>query len=244
MTYNNTHLNQFIESLNNFNEQQEFGKSPKEFLEKILNNLTNPSIRLMELSGILPNQKLSRSSVFSIVNDENLSICYKIICILSWGDMRYGNAYKFFRNWDEYSPNLEVLLGLFYEENISRLWLYDQLNKMQMKGCGISYIPKFIYFFSNGNAYIMDQWTAKSIELIWENKYRIGIKITNNYLPRDNHSGIYEEFCKRVEYLTKYINDTLGTRLNPSQLEERLFSNGANNGQVRGVWRNYVINNW
>ena len=87
------------------------------------------------------------------------------------------------------------------------------VKRYDFKGCGPAYYTKLMFYFSNGNAYIMDQWTSKSIELLSEE--RIGIHLLKDQrghrVSNKNHSGIYEEFCNRVEILTNITNQNLNT---------------------------------
>ncbi len=91
----------------------------------------------------------------------------------------------------------------------------------------------------------MDQWTSKSIEFLWTTEDRIGIIFdrTGNYVQAINHSGIYEEFCNRIELLTLTINDRLSSNYTATQVEELIFSNGGRD-HFAGQWRRYLRSNW
>ncbi len=76
----------------------------------------------------------------------------------------------------------------------------------------------------------MDQWVAKSINLITENPF---IKINkSSWVTDENDAHIYEQFCNEI--------DKVGLQLNVDGIkaEEKLFSIG---GREKGAWRKYVI---
>jgi hypothetical protein len=99
---------------------------------------------------------------------------------------------------------------------------------------GPAYFTKLICFVNpNLKGYIMDQWTAKSINLIFDNKI---VALNNSgHVTDRNNAAIYEDFCLKIEYLADLLN------LKPIDLEENLFSNGGVN---KGKWRQFVVDNW
>jgi hypothetical protein len=249
MPIDNIHFNAFLETIPNFQNQGAFGHNPANFLQGIINRIgvNNTSQSLIEIQNTLPNYLLNRNHVFAISNDENLSIAYKIVCIFAWGAMRQSTtgADMFFSNWNKYERDLVLIFENFRRNNYTRNWTYEKLKRMNLQGCRPAYYTKLIFFFGNSNAYIMDQWTSKSIELLWTIEDRIGIIFDNGgYIHASNHSGLYEEFCSRVEILTRTVNNQTNSSYSPSEIEEMIFSNGANNGQIRGGWRTYVEANW
>ena len=99
---------------------------------------------------------------------------------------------------------------------------------------GPAYFTKLICFVNpNLKGYIMDQWTSKSINLLFENNI---VALTNSGHVKDtNSASVYEEFCSKIECLAELL------KLNPIDLEENLFSNGGVN---KGKWRQFVVDNW
>jgi hypothetical protein len=244
------HLNAFINTIPQFQNQGSFGHNPKNFLNGIIKRIgvNNTSTNLIQIQNILPNSLLNRSSVFNICNNKELSLAYKVVCVFAWGAMRQapGVSDLFFMNWENYENDLDQIIKNFQSDIYSRNWAYEKMKRMNMRGCRPAYYTKLIFFFGSGNSYIMDQWTSKSIELFWSIDDRIGIIFDNNgnYIQANNHSGIYEEFCCRVEALTTIVNSETNSKYSPIQIEEMIFSNGANLGQKKGNWRTYVELNW
>lgn len=249
MPIDNTHLNAFLGTIPQFQNQGTFGHVPKEFLKGIIKRIgvVNTSQSLIQIQNTLPNILLNRNDVFIICNDVQLSLAYKVVCVFAWGAMRRapGVSDLFFSNWDNYSTDLNQIIQNFRSNVYSRGWAYEKLKRMHMEGCRPAYYTKLLFYFGDDDTYIMDQWTAKSVELLWDKSDRIEIKFdTQGYVHANNHSGIYEEFCNRIETLTLTINNQLNSNYTPSQIEERIFSNGANLGQILGTWRAYVQANW
>jgi hypothetical protein len=250
MPIDNIHLNAFLATLPQFQNQGGFGHNPTNFLKGIINRIgiNNTSQSLIQIQNTLPNHILSRNEVFVICNNNEFSIAYKVICVFAWGGMRQSTTGSdlFFGNWNNYQTELDQIIQNFRKNVHTRGWVYERLKRMNMKGCRPAYYTKLIFFFGNGNSYIMDQWTSKSIELLWTIDDRIGIIFDNggNYVQANNHSGLYEEFCNRMEILTLIANHQTNSNFTPTEIEERIFSNGANRGQNRGPWRTYVEANW
>ena len=251
MKINNKNFNVFLNSLQNYQPQNGFGKNPKDFINQIIDRLIKNKnwapADLINIKNNLPNKILNRNEVFEICKSDTLPFIYKVACVFSWGGMSGGkNASDlFFINWDTYKKSLQETMENFSNHLTTRNWTYETLKRYDFKGCGPAYYTKLMFYFSNGNAYIMDQWTSKSIELLSEERIDIhllkgqkGHRVSNK-----NHSGIYEEFCNRVEILTNITNQNLNTNLTPSEIDERIFSNGAS-GQIRGQWRDFVFKNW
>ena len=61
------------------------------------------------------------------------------------------------------------------------------------------------------------------------------IHIANDWVTNQNTSLIYEEFCSKIDDLSKQINES------GYKTEEKLFSIG---GRKKGKWRQYVIDNY
>jgi len=244
------HLNAFINTLPQFQNQGNFGHNPNNFLNGIINRIgvINTSQSLIQIQNTLPNHVLSRNQVFAICNNNEFTLAYKVVCIFAWGNMRQSPSGSdlFFGNWNKYETEIDQTIQNFQTNVYTRSWAYEKLKRIKMQGCRPAYYTKLLFFFGSGNTYIMDQWTAKSIELLWDLNDRIEIVFDNggNYVQANNHSGLYEEFCNRLETLTLTVNNQLNSNYTPTDIEERIFSNGANLGQALGTWRAYVQANW
>jgi hypothetical protein len=250
MPINEVHLNALLETIPQFQNQGAFGHVPRIFLNRIINriDINNRDQNLIDIQNEIPDIRLDRNSVFQICNNENYSFAYKVVSAFAWGAMRQSptGAYLFFNNWNIYNNTLEDIIENFRNNATTREITYENIRNMQTQGCGPAYYTKLLFFFGYGNTYIMDQWTSKSIELLWTPEDRIGIIFDGQrrYIQAANDGGIYDEFCNRLEQLTQIINDRLNSNYTANAIEEIIFSNGRYMGQLPGQWRQYVVNNW
>ena len=96
-----------------------------------------------------------------------------------------------------------------------------------------AYFTKLIFFCPRQHdGYIMDQWTSKSVNLIFDEKIVDLSKA--GFVTDTNNADKYERFCRCIEEL----GEAAGWE--PEETELRIFSEGRG----RGAWRNYVIENW
>lgn len=177
----------------------------------------------------------NRADLFKIAKDQNYSNLAVAVAILAWGGMRYDHARKLFSNWG----NLESIIEKFRAGTIeTRKEAFEILQveraNQKLPGLGIGYYTKLICFLNKDmNGYILDQWTAKSINLIWGDQL---IDISpSGWVTDSNDSIVYESFCKRIEELANELG------CNPLEAEERIFSMGGRNA---GEWRNYLRKNY
>lgn len=244
MDLNQIHLDALVSSIPNFQNQHAVGHNPQNFIKSIISAVDDIAKRpLIEIQGILPNRQLSRSDIFDICNSSQYSLLYKTVCIFAWGFMSKKNPRIFFENWTKNENRINNILIQFQQGNIDRVSAYNLLNHPQLPGCGPAFFTKLLYFFSNGQSYIMDQWTGKSIELLFLDDARIGIIINNGSIARRNNGATYEAFCTRIERLTSVLNNQTKKNLTAEMTEEILFSNGGR-GNKQGAWRKYLKENF
>jgi hypothetical protein len=199
-----------------------------------------------------PEKTMSREDVFDFISNDDNNTFNCCVVILAWGGMNRKHAIMAMSDWEEWKSVAEDIRFT----NISRsksYQLFDGLRAVnKLKGMGPAYFTKLIFFLSKKNAfdietkercrgYIMDQWTARSMNLLLgsqciklnsvlekNGKYRRLVKDTNT-------ASIYDFFCNKVEELATLI----GYAESPEIAEEFLFSIGRGKGE----WRNYVVSN-
>ena len=145
-------------------------------------------------------------------------------------------------------PFIEALVPIVREmrtSTISRAEAYDRLARFRRDhpGCGMgpAYFTKLIFFARQSHdGYILDQWTARSINLLLQtDEHRISLTRVNNDSFRvsdRNTADDYERYCRIVEHIATQEG------VKPDEIELRLFSSGApKRGGKRGEWREYVI---
>jgi hypothetical protein len=127
-------------------------------------------------------------------------------------------------------------LMLLRAGHYTRARAYDLFAHNPIPGLGPSYFTKLIYFFQpDTGAYIMDQWTAKSINLITGHHV---VRIYGASPASANSCENYESFCQVIDYLAMLEGCT------GDELEQRLFSQNAQYGRQRGAWREHVLTEW
>lgn len=221
--------------------QNEFGYSPYSLAEwlklRLHNNTDFNSIK----SDCLYKNTISRDIVFEKVFDTKISTFECSINILSWGGMRRTNALKAFDNYQIWLPICDNIR----DGELSRIEAFDKFISLRriskLNGMGPAFFTKLIFFFMSrriNSGYIMDQWTARSVNLLF-NEVVVNNKIINKgkvneyvIVSDDNDSGNYEQFCLCVEKIAKKLD------LSPEATELSLFSEGRG----RGIWRNYLKN--
>ena len=177
---------------------------------------------------------MTRIQLFDILYVKELSVEELSIAILSWGGMNREHGRSLFQHNDW----LDIVKRMRNNDIKTRKEAYDLFQVLRknkkLKGMGPAYFTKLICFVNpNLKGYIMDQWTSKSINLLFDNKI---VALTNSgHVADKNNASIYEDFCLKIEYLSELL------KLNPIDLEENLFSNGGIN---KGKWRQFVVDNW
>lgn len=178
--------------------------------------------------------KLTRNHLLNNDFSKGLSREELAIAILSWGGMNREHGKSLF----QHKEWLNLIDKMRKNEITTRVEAYELFKNLRknkkLKGMGPAYFTKLICFVNpNLKGYIMDQWTSKSINLLFDNKI---VALTNNgHVADKNNASIYEDFCLKIEYLADLLN------LKPIDLEENLFSNG---GIDKGRWRQFIIDNW
>jgi len=246
MDINQPHLDVLIGTISDFQSQQAVGYNPQNFANTIINKIDVAARQpLNQIHDVLPNRKLNRRDVFTICNSDQYSLLYKTICVFSWGFMQLNtnNPSDFFQAWNNNEHRINEILIRFRNGSIDRISAYNLLNNLRLPGCGPAFFTKLLYFFSDGQSYIMDQWTGKSIELLFVHDARVGIIFNNGSVARANTGATYEAFCTRIERLTNILNNVTRRNLTPEMTEEILFSNGGR-GNAQGAWRKYLKENF
>ena len=185
------------------------------------------------------NIKLDRKSLFEFVSDSKNNTFKCCIAILAWGGMNREHAARAFSSWSDWEPiAIKIRNGELTRSEAYKA--FYQLRKLKkLKGLGPAYFTKIIYFLSKEEhrGYIMDQWTARSVNLLVGAK-AIGLtksttksKKVSCFVTDKNTDLIYENFCQFVVQLAQLHQTT------PDLIEMSLFSRGYG----LGPWRNYVI---
>ncbi len=170
----------------------------------------------------------NRDQVFEICEDSTISTDAKILAVLAWGGIFYPNAKRFFV-LNEVLSEVRMICLEMQSGAMDRRSAFEAFSKLgnSLKGIGPAYFTKLMFFFARGKGcYILDQWTAKSVN-VFCGKPIIHL-ISNRTVSRHNDANTYDHFCEIIEALARVLN------IKADQAEMRIFSSR------NGVWRQYV----
>ena len=223
------HIAQFWNCFPQPPNQSAVGQSPQVYLKK-LNQLCE-----LKLSWPVdhPTGQLTRLELRALCRDPEVDVLIAYAAVMAWGGRGVDS-----RNYrqslsDESRPHLIAILT---QLRASRKNRQDDFGAMQaaaenIKGLGISFYTKLLFFFrEKADAYILDQFTAKSAKLLFDPC--LVILNSSGYPHPDNTPESYEWFCDAIE--------AMGAGRTPppiwtgEQIEQAMFD-------VRGgVWRKYL----
>ena len=81
----------------------------------------------------------------------------------------------------------------------------------------------------------MDQWTARSINLLTVSKYpkiKLNIQNDGHYVSDQNTDYDYNLFCETVRNLTEIYNKETGQSLSTSKIERKIYSGSKEGGEI------------
>ncbi|MDL5049153.1 hypothetical protein QQ054_24370 [Oscillatoria amoena NRMC-F 0135] len=179
----------------------------------------------------LPNYHLDRVAVRRICQNHANSVLFAYICVMAWGGQGGGKNSRNAKTACESIQRNSGALEKLRQGLNSRSESYELFtDKNQIKGLGPAFFTKLLYFFHpSPTFYIMDQWTAKSVNLLTKKEV---VKIDNESVSKKNTGKNYDNFCQRIDSLAQIAGCT------GEQIEERLFSRG---GTWPWPWRKYLV---
>ena len=120
----------------------------------------------------LSNKILNRSNLFEMSENKEISTLSCCISILAWGGMKKNHGESLFnKSLDWLKVADEIRHGA-----LDRVSAYEKFSMLRadknLPGMGPAYFTKLIFFLLPGNprGYIMDQWTASSVNLVFDKK--------------------------------------------------------------------------
>ncbi len=186
----------------------------------------------------LERRQISRDDIFfrrsKVKSCEELKLL--VIAICAWGGMRHGNARTAFSN---YNNGWSAICEAVFQGNLSKGEAYEKFRERfvsrSLVGIGAAYFTKLIYFLSpEHDGYIMDQWTARSINALFLKPGGKIVDLNSQNLvdTRANDRASYEEFCSCMDKGARllHIDDT-------GRFEQLIFSHG---GKRPGRWRKLI----
>lgn len=175
---------------------------------------------------LLPEQPLTRQQVRDICSDPARPVLFGFVCAMAWGGQSKPNARRAWKSREPLQINLERLRA----GGLTRAQAFNYFTgRYWISGLGPAYFTKLLYFFSPApTSYIMDQWTARSVNLITGREV---VPMAGVYVSSDSAGEHYQAFCEEVDGLAAILG------CSGQEIEERLFSQG---GRKPWPWRVYV----
>jgi len=184
--------------------------------------------------GVLINKPFSRTDLFRLSRDRSISTLDLCVFVFAWGGMQPSNGKQILKNteWVEVADSLRSD-EFDHHQGYERFFRLSRAGKMP--GCLPAYYTKLLFYLPRDGerGIIMDQWTARSINLLTGTQlvkllpYNKGKSFR---VSPDNGTAVYKNFCATVRELATCLNRPV------EEIEMRMFSEG--NG--KGDWRNYV----
>lgn len=178
----------------------------------------------------LPNEKLTRARLKEICSDKNFSDLECLAAVMAWGGQNRNYGAMLFSRRNEVLPVVKKLRQgrsspkEAYSEFLE-IWEQDK-----PLGMGAAYFTKLIFFCDpNHKGFIMDQWTAKSVNLICGEKI---VDLQGGYVSKKNDAEVYEHFCNIIGKIAKDLDKS------EEKIEIAMFSKG---GRKKDAWREYVV---
>lgn len=227
---NSSLFKQLQTCVNKHHPQGSVGVSPYCYAKKHLPQHLKASIHSAP-SYCLPSRKLSRAEVRRICRCPHCPELIGFLCVMAWGGGQQYYIAQILQQW----PQLQSQLSALKTNKLSRSSAYHLFSgSNRIKGLGPAFFTKLIYFFSPDpvDCYIMDQWTAKSINLLCNLKI---VKMNGNFVSSDNLGGNYQAFCEKIDCLAAHFG------ISGEKMEEILFSKG---GRKAAPWRAQVKTAW
>ena len=187
-------------------------------------------------AGELPNARLTREELYAICRDR--PILYAYVCVMAWGLQgavpgSRRNVQAAWANRGEIESRIRALRsGTLCVEQAYDLFCGERA----IGGLGPSYFSKLLHFFFAGRSVpILDQWTARSVNLI---AGRPVVRMAGHYPSPLNTGREYVRFCQAVELIASRASEAwCSERMGVGEVEEQLFGKG---GSKPSPWRAYV----
>lgn len=231
--FDEKHLKFFSENLKE-KQNQWVGRNPSTWINALNRNAC---IKINNDQNGVFNFKPTRSSLYDQSADKIQDFDF-VVNVLAWGGMHLNHGRAVLKKYEHWGHIVNELRN-------NKIDPFDGYKKFMGKrlegklpGMGPAYFTKIIFFATQNqankpNAYIMDQWTARSINLLLGHELVSTIKTHQGSRVSDNNtSETYKKFCEVIEHLSSLIGEP-----DPKKTEEHLFSNGGRNA---GAWRRYL----
>jgi hypothetical protein len=185
----------------------------------------------------LPEARQNRAAVRCLVQSNALSDDEAHLAVMAWGGQRRDHGRVVWESIDLLRPILSGLRTSALDRRAGYEALFELTTRTEgrVQSLGPAYYTKLLFFLPPRSAgQIMDQWTAKSMQLLANRGDQPPtIKLSHaGYVSRDNDAEVYSQFCKFIAQLAARY------KISEGNAEELIFSGS------RQAWRNHVRTHW
>lgn len=167
--------------------------------------------------GTLPKEAVTRDFVKDFCQDARNSDEACFLIIMAWGGMHVSNGRL---AWPAHARWLTAVKDMRQGAIQSRACAFDAFQRAEVPGMGIAYFTKLMYFLCSGpTCYILDQWTARSTNLLRSPSAPL-VRLQQKVVTNRNQVGVYLEFCDFVDHLAAMTGST------GDKIEESMFAGG------------------
>jgi len=201
-----------------------------------LNLLPNTALHIASLGGLVsPHNQIDRLTLRTICRDHRPTELAKFACIMAWGGQRLDHFNRAIS-----AHNLPCLIAYLVASTNARGHDFDYAKVAAIPGLGISFFTKILFFLRPlQDAYILDQWTAKSLALLAHpSPIPLSPLAANGYLAASPHTtgAQYDSFCKGLEAMAGKLGGTWIPGTPGYAIEEALFDRN----RPDGFWRAFT----
>lgn len=224
MQFEPVHLNVFLRIPTR--EQGKIGSKLREWAESLE---PKPG---SDITSQLPCEAMCRRRLRALCATADPATAF--LAVMAWGGMHRLHAARAWAARDAWLPAVSQIR----DAGRTRVEDFAAMHELRMAGrlpgVGTAYFTKLLFFMRpEPNAYILDQWTAKSVNVLTGREV---VKVSRSgWVVPGNDSGRYEEFCAIVDHLAERLG-CVG-----EEAEHALVSKG---GRKPWEWRAHVKANW
>lgn len=227
---NKEHINKFRSCFLTPPEQPTIGDNPQDYLAR-LNELCNLNL---EWPSNHQQGRLNRSQLRALCRDLDVHVLIVYAAVMAWGGRGLMSRNYRLSLQQKSLDTLVSALTTLRNGNNSRKESFQifQVAAEEIKGLGISFYTKLLFFLRRDyDAYILDQFTAKSAQLLFNPP---PVRLTSQDYPLpDTTPDEYEDFCSKIEELSSDIQQT-NANWTSEKVEQAMFD-------IRGgIWRKYL----
>ena len=169
------------------------GNKIRSFTQSLLKrDGVNPQVvKILGEIEVFPEKPLSKPELRDFISGDH-NLLQKVVAIFAWGGMKQHHCAS---SLATYHSDWERIASKMASGQLSRFNAYEQFHQARLngklQGMGPAYFTKLIFFLEQRhNGYIMDQWTARSMNLLRSSdKYKIKLDYKNLVNPDKDSLG-------------------------------------------------------